>query len=140
MGNKTVFPIISRGWIRKRTGSLLSSTVVGCARVQKIGRMRPMKALSRQGLMVVVGMCCAALLCPSFVTPAHASASPQTASSSGPTKRWAQFELSQAGSTGDPQTGKPVTLTIVLGGVPIGMTPVVSCTVFFCCPRCAASE
>ena len=85
-----------------------------------------MKALSRQGLMVVVGMCCVALLCPSLVTPVHAASPPQTASSSGPTKRWAQFELSQAGSTGDPQTGKPVTLTIVLGGVPVGTTPVVA--------------
>jgi len=36
-----------------------------------------------------------------------------------------QFELSQAESMGDPQTGKPVTLTIVLGGV-AGMTPIVA--------------
>ena len=50
----------------------------------------------------------------------------QPASSSGSTKRWAQFELSQAESMGDPQTGKPVTLTIFLGGVTAGMTPVVA--------------
>jgi hypothetical protein len=37
-----------------------------------------------------------------------------------------QFELSQAESMGDPQTGKPVTLTIVLGGVTVGTTPVVA--------------
>lgn len=79
-----------------------------------------MKALSHQGLMVAVGMCCVVLFSPSLVTPADA------ASSSGPIKRWAQFELSQAGSMGDPQTGKPVTLTIVLGGVPIGTTQVVA--------------
>jgi len=37
-----------------------------------------------------------------------------------------QFELSQAESRGDPQIGKPVTLTIVLGGVTPGMTSVVA--------------
>jgi len=78
------------------------------------------------GLVLLAGMCCTALFCPGLPAPAHSASSPQTASSSGPTKRWAQFELSQAGSTGDPQTGKPVTLTIVLGGVPIGATPVVA--------------
>ncbi len=45
---------------------------------------------------------------------------------SDPTKRWAQFELSQAESMGDPQTGKPITLTIVLGGVTTGTLPVVA--------------
>jgi TonB family protein len=78
------------------------------------------------GLVLLAAMCCVAFLCPSLVTPAHAASSPQTLSSSSPTKRWAHFELSQAGSTGDPQTGKPVTLTIVLGGVPVGATPVVA--------------
>ena len=71
-------------------------------------------------------MCCVILFYPSLVTPVDAASSPQAASSSGPIKRWAQFELSQAGSMGDPQTGKPVTLTIVLGGVPVGTTPVVA--------------
>jgi TonB family protein len=37
-----------------------------------------------------------------------------------------QFELNQADSMGDPQTGKPVTLTIFLGGVTTGNTPVVA--------------
>src|SRR5436853_47656 len=46
--------------------------------------------------------------------------------SSGTTKRWVQFELSQAESMGDPQIDKPVTLTIFLGGVTAGMTPVVA--------------
>jgi TonB family protein len=67
-----------------------------------------------------VGMCCVALVCPRFVLPAHSE------SSSGSMKRWAQFELSQAEPTGDPQTAKPVKLTIVLGGVTPGMTPVVA--------------
>ena len=78
------------------------------------------------GLMLLAGMCCVALFCPGLIAPAHSSSSPQTASLSGPTKRWAQFELSQAESMGDPQTGKPITLTIFLGGVTAGMTPVVA--------------
>jgi len=75
---------------------------------------------------LLAGVCCVALVCPGLIAPAHSASSPQTASSSGPTQRWAQFELSQAKSMGDPQTGKPVTLTIFLGGVTVGMTPVVA--------------
>jgi len=75
---------------------------------------------------LLAGMCCVALFCPGLIAPAHSASSPQTASSSGLTKRWAQFELNQAESMGDPQTGKPVTLTIFLGGVTAGMTPVVA--------------
>jgi hypothetical protein len=37
-----------------------------------------------------------------------------------------EFELSQAESMGNPQTSKPVTLTIVLGGMTAGTTPVVA--------------
>ena len=60
MGNKTVFPVVSIGWIRKRSGSLPSLTVVGCARVHKIGRMRLMKALHHRGLarMIHDRFCC----------------------------------------------------------------------------------
>ena len=85
-----------------------------------------MKALCYRNLILLVGMCCVALLCPGFVEPAHSASSPQRTSSSGPMKRWVQFELNQAESMGDPQTGKPVTLTIVLGGVTAGMTSVVA--------------
>jgi len=84
-----------------------------------------MKALLHRSLMLV-GLCCVAFACPGLIVPAHSESSPQTASSSGPTKRWAQFELSQAESMGDPQTGKPVMLTIILGGVTAGTTPVVA--------------
>ena len=76
--------------------------------------------------MLLVGCVVRHSSVPASSHPAHSASSPQTASSSGPTKRWAQFELSQAESMGDPQTGKPVTLTIVLGGVTAGMTPVVA--------------
>ena len=81
-----------------------------------------MKALYHRSLGIVAGICCVAFLAPGFLSPAYSASSPQT----GPTKRWAQFELSQAESMGDPQTGKPVTLTIVLGGVTSGTTPVVA--------------
>jgi TonB family protein len=85
-----------------------------------------MKALCHRGLTLVAGVCCAALFCPGFIAPAHSASSPQTASSSAPAKRWVQFELSQAESMRDPQTGKPVTLRIILGGVPAGTTPVMA--------------
>ena len=85
-----------------------------------------MKALHHRSLVLLAGMCCVALFCPGLIAPAHSASSPQAASSSGPTKRWAQFELSQAESMGDPQTGRSVTLTIFLGGVAGGTTPVVA--------------
>jgi len=85
-----------------------------------------MKTRHHQGFALLAGMCCVALICPGLIAPAHSASSPHTAPASGPTKRWAQFELSQAESMGDPQTGKPVTLTIFLGGVAAAMTPVVA--------------
>lgn len=85
-----------------------------------------MKTLHHQGFMLLAWMCSAAFFCPGLIAPAHSASSSQTVSSSGPTKRWVQFELSQAESRGDPQIGKPVTLTIVLGGVTPGMTSVVA--------------
>ena len=85
-----------------------------------------MKALHHRGLALSACMYCVALVCPGLIAPAHSASAPQTASSSGPTKRWAQFELSQAESMGNPQTGKPVTLTVFLGGVTVGTTPVVA--------------
>src|SRR6185295_16436636 len=88
--------------------------------------MRSMKALHHRSLVSLAGMCCIALFCPGLIAPVHSASSTQTGSSSGPTKRWAQFELSQPESMGDPQTGKPVTLTILLGGVTAGTTPVVA--------------
>jgi TonB family protein len=85
-----------------------------------------MKALHHRGLMLLTGMCCVALFCPGLVEPAHSASSSQTTSLSGPTKRWAQFELKQAELVGDSQTGKPATLTVILGGVTAGITPVVA--------------
>ena len=85
-----------------------------------------MKTLYHRSLVLLAGICCVALVYPGLIVPAHSEPSPQTASASGPTKRWVQFELSQAESMGDPQTGKPVTLTIFLRGVPSGTVPVVA--------------
>jgi hypothetical protein len=85
-----------------------------------------MKDLHHRGLALSACIYCVVLVCPGLIAPAHSASAPQTASSSGPTKRWAQFELSQAESMGDPKTGKPVTLTIFLGGVIAGTTPVVA--------------
>jgi TonB family protein len=85
-----------------------------------------MKALHHRVLILLAGMSCVVLFCPGLSSPAFSTSPPQSASSSGPTKRWAQFELSEAESMGDPQTGKPVTLTIFLGGVTPGNIPVVA--------------
>ncbi|THJ09349.1 MAG: TonB C-terminal domain-containing protein [Nitrospira sp. CG24C] len=98
----------------------------GCAKVREIGRMRPMKALYHQGLRLLAGMCCVALFCFGLLAPVLASSSPQTASSPSLAKRWVEFELSQAELMRDPQTGKPVTLTIILGGEKADMTSVVA--------------
>jgi TonB family protein len=65
-------------------------------------------------------------ICPGLTAPAHSESSAQAASSSSPTKRWVQFDLSQDESMGDPQPSKPVTLTITLGGVPASTTSVVA--------------
>ena len=85
-----------------------------------------MKVLSRQGLLLSARMCCVALFCFGLLAPVLASSSPQTASSPSLAKRWVEFELSQAESTRDPQTGKPVTLTIFLGGEKADRTSVVA--------------
>ena len=84
-----------------------------------------MRSLLHRNVMLLAGVCCVALAYPGLIPPAHSESSPQTASSSSPIKRGVQFELSQAEPTGDPQTGKPVTLTIFLRGVTSGSTPVV---------------
>jgi len=85
-----------------------------------------MKALFHQGLMLSSGMCCVALFSFALIAPVLAASSPQTASSPSLAKRWVEFELSQAESMKDPQTGKSAMLTIVLGGETAGMTSVVA--------------
>ena len=75
---------------------------------------------------LLAGMCCVALFCFGVIAPVFAASLAQTASPSAPPKRWVEFELSQAESMRDPQTGKSATLTIVLGGETAGMTSVVA--------------
>lgn len=43
-----------------------------------------------------------------------------------PPKRWTRFELSQTATAGDVQTGQPLTLDIILGGVAQGSLPIVA--------------
>jgi len=85
-----------------------------------------MKSLRHRNVLLLTGVCCMTLAWPCLTPPAHSESSPQPASSSVPIKRWVQFELSQPESMGDPQTGKPVTLTMFLRGVPSGTSPVVA--------------
>lgn len=85
-----------------------------------------MKIRHHRWFMLLAWMCCAACFYPGLVASAQSASSTQMTPSSGPKNRWAQFELSQAESMGDPQTGQPITLTIVLGGMPAGTAPVVA--------------
>ncbi|MEY4705978.1 MAG: hypothetical protein RL042_2183 [Nitrospirota bacterium] len=85
--------------------------------------MRFMKALYHRGLALsLIGTCCVPLL----ISPVFPASSPQTAAPPEPVKRWVQFGLRQPESARYPQIGKPVTLTIRLGGVTSGTTPVVA--------------
>ena len=54
------------------------------------------------------------------------AASPSSTPPSSPTKRWAQFDLDQEESAADILSGKPITLTVTLGGVSPGSTPIVA--------------
>jgi len=57
-----------------------------------------------------------------------AASSPSTPSTSPPSasKRWVQFDLDQEESAADILSGKPITLTVTLGGVAHGSTPIVA--------------
>lgn len=79
-----------------------------------------MKALFHRSLMLLAGALCVSLPCWMWVTPVL------SASSSGPTKRWAFFELNESDSSGDLQAGRALTLAITLGGVTQGSVPVVA--------------
>ncbi len=109
-----------------KTNKMNQMNKMGCALVCGIGRMEPMKVLHHQRFVLLAGMCWVLLSYLGLIAPAHSASSPQTASPSGLTRRWVQFELSQAESMRNPQTGKPVTLTIFLRGVTADMTSVVA--------------
>ncbi|NOS82538.1 MAG: TonB family protein [Nitrospira sp.] len=84
-----------------------------------------MKTLHHHMHVLLAGMCGILFFSPGFIATVYSASSLQTASPSAPPKHWVEFELSQAESTKNSQTGKPVTLTIFLGGETEGMTPVV---------------
>lgn len=84
-----------------------------------------MAASLHRGLVLVTALCASGL--PATATPADSGTPAATSpSSAGPAKRWTRFELSQAGSGGDLQSGKPLTLDITLGGVVQSSVPVVA--------------
>lgn len=84
-----------------------------------------MKRLFRRSVILAAGLCCMAL--PAVAIPLiSGAATPASAPSGSPPKRWAHFELSQADSSGDLQTGKSLNLAITLGGVSQGTVPVVA--------------
>lgn len=80
-----------------------------------------MKALLRRSLMLLAGALCVTL--PFWITAQPVSSAP---SATGPVSRWARFDLHEQDSSGDLQTGKPLTLAITLGGVPQGAVPIVA--------------
>ena len=84
-------------------------------------RARRLKALRPRDCVLSAGIWCVALFCPGIIASAD-SGTP----SSNPSKRWVQFELSQVESMGDPVPGKPLILTMMLGGLTAGRTPVVA--------------
>jgi len=53
-------------------------------------------------------------------------AAPSSAPPPSPAKRWVQFDLDQEESAADILSGKPITLTMTLGGVAQGSTPIVA--------------
>jgi TonB family protein len=84
-----------------------------------------MKALPHRSLTLLALLCCAGQ--PAVAGPSGSGTSTSISqSTTGPVKRWANFELSQGGSTGDLQTGKVLTLDITLGGVVQGSVPIVA--------------
>lgn len=80
-----------------------------------------MKFFLRRSLMVLAG---ALLITLPFWTIAQPVSSAVSATSQ--VSRWARFELHEQDSNGDLQTGKPLTLVIILGGVAPGPIPIVA--------------
>lgn len=86
-----------------------------------------MKALHHRGLVLLLaGLCSMAVSYFTLMSPAFSASLSRSASPSAPAKRWAQFELNQFGPAGELQIGKPITLTMVLRGVAVGVIPVVA--------------
>lgn len=81
-----------------------------------------MMALFHHSLLSLAGVLAAALLC----LPSSSGAASTGSPSSGPAKRWVQFDLNEEESAADILSGRPVTLSMALGGVTQGGSPVVA--------------
>lgn len=75
-----------------------------------------------QYLVGVLGFAVSLWILEPVAFPAASSSTP----SSSATKRWVQFDLDQEESAADILSGKPITLTVTLGGVTQGSTPIVA--------------
>jgi TonB family protein len=84
-----------------------------------------MRQMHRLRTLFFTKSCAIALLGLCLIAPVQAASPPDRTPSPTPTKRWVEFELSQAETTPNTQTGQPVMLTILLGGVTDDMRPIV---------------
>lgn len=84
-----------------------------------------MMVLFNRSLLCVVGRLSTALFC-LMVMASVGAASSSSSSTSSPTKRWVQFDLNEEESAADILSGKPITLSMTLGGVNQGAAPVVA--------------
>jgi TonB family protein len=87
--------------------------------------MSYMKAPDFRCLQYLVGML-GLVACLWAIEPVAFSAAPSSTPSSSATTRWVQFDLDQEESAADILSGKPITLTVTLGGVTQGATPIVA--------------
>jgi len=84
-----------------------------------------MMVLFNRSLLCVVGRLSTALFC-LMVMASVGAASSSSSSTSSPAKRWVQFDLNEEESAADILSGKPITLSMTLGGINQGTTPVVA--------------
>jgi hypothetical protein len=84
-----------------------------------------MKVPDFRCLLCPVGML-VTVLCLWILEPAAFPADTSSASPSPATKRWVQFDLDREKSAADILSGKPITLTVTLGGVAQGPTPIMA--------------
>jgi len=82
-----------------------------------------MKVPDIRCLQYLVGML-GIVVCLWVLESAAFPAAPSSASPSSATKRWVQFDLDQEESATDILSGKPIRLTVTLGGVAQGPTPI----------------
>ena len=77
-------------------------------------------------LVVVAGLLGPLLCAPAFQPVAQAATSQVASPAVSPGKRWVAFDFADADAAGDIQVGKPLRLSITLGGVAHGHVPLVA--------------